>query len=525
MKVKNSFRLLVLLMSGFIAACGSSNTSEPTTAITGSIFQGPVNGASVTVKKADGSAVAGPVTTGSDGSYSISIPDSALSGDLVFESAGGTFTDEATGTTDVAAVALSAHISGGALSSGGAVHVTPCTTIVQKLVALGKTKTEAETAFGTAFGFIPDSTLAPTDATNPATGASDEQKLAGSRVAVFSQLAKDMDESQSHLLEHLPEDLEDDGILNGLPPYELHLPEDIGNKYELAVVNFLNNTNNKSGLTPDKIGTLPFSKTALTTTYKVTYVEGSMKAMQGKTTFKISVTKRSDGAAAPGLTVTLAPLMHMAAYSHVTPIDSITDDGDGAYTCVVYYLMAGGPTMGYWELTVGVNGETATFYPAVGMSMGDTTKVTLKHKDDTIPNMMGTLSPRAYPLFKEALTAETGGAYTFKAFVTSQESMTSFPKLFSGIVLSSGTTSELTVNPLSVQASTDGTTWTAMTEDTVNEGHFSVSGLTGLSSGVAGTVYVKLTINGNDYVDNATGDSTAAGAHIYATFNVTPGGM
>ncbi len=524
MKVKNSFRFLVLLMSGFIAACGGSssenNTSEPTTAITGSIFAGPVNGASVTVKNASGTTIAGPVTTGSDGSYSINIPNSALTGDLIVESSGGAFTDEATGTTGVTAGTLSAHVSGGTLSTGGAVHITPSTTIIQKLVAAGKTKTEAETAFNTGFGFIPDSTLAPTDATNPATGATDAQKLAGLRAAVFSQLAYDLGESQAHLLAHLPEDLADDGILNGLPG---HLDEDIGNKFEKAFVHFLANPNNHSGLTSDKIGTFPFAKTVLTSTYKVTYVEGSMKAMQGKTTFKIGVTKLSDGSAAPSLPVTLAPKMYMATMSHVTPIDSITDNGDGTYTCVVYYLMASGPTMGYWELKVGVNAEIATFYPAVAMSMGDTTKVTLKHKDDKIPGMNGMTTLRAYPLFKDSLTADMGATYTFKAFVTSQESMMSFPKLYSGIVLSAGTASQLTVNTLSVQASTDGTTWIPMTEDTTNKGHFSVSGLTGLSNGVQGNIYVKLTVNGNDYVDNATGDAAANGAHTYATFTVTPG--
>ena len=526
MKVKNSFRLLVLLMSGFIAACGSSssenNRSGPTTAITGSIFAGPVNGANVTVKNASGTTIAGPVKTGSDGTYSINIPDSALTGDLIVESSGGTYTDEATGTAGVTAGTLSAYVSGGTLSTGGAIHVTPYTTIVREVVVAGKTKTEAEELFETAFGFIPDTILAPTDATNPATDATDDEKLAGLRVAVFSQLAEDLQEEQAHLLLHLPEDLADDGVLNGLPG---HLPEDIGNKFETAFINFLANSNNHSGLTPDKIGALPFAKTVLTTAYKVTYVEGSTKAMQGKTTFKISVKKRSDGSDVPGLTVALAPLMHMAAYSHVTPIDSITDNGDGTYTCVVYYLMAGGPTMGYWELKVTINGESATFYPAVAMPMGDTTKVTLKHKDDKIPGMNGMTPPRAYPLFKESLSADMGGTYTFKAFVTSQESMMSFPKLYSGIVLSSGTASQLTVNALSVQASTDGTTWTAMTEDAANKGHFSVSGLTGLSSGVQGKIYVKLTINGNYYVDNATGDATAAGAHTYATFNVTPGGM
>lgn len=135
-KMKSAKKLFVLLPSLlFVAACGSSSNdtpaSEPTTAITGSIFAGPVNGARVTVKNTSGATVAGPVTTGSDGTYSINIPNTSLSGDLIVESSGGAFTDEATGTAGVTAGTFSAHISGGTLSAGGAVHVTPYTTIVQ----------------------------------------------------------------------------------------------------------------------------------------------------------------------------------------------------------------------------------------------------------------------------------------------------------------------------------------------------------------------------------------------------------
>lgn len=523
MKVKNSFRLLVLLMSGFIAACGSSSSEQ--TAVTGSIFAGPVNGASVTVKNASGTRIAGPVTTGTDGTYTIKILNTDLSADLVFEAAGGTYIDEATASSTTAGT-LSAHISGGTLSTGVAVHVTPYTTIVQKTIEAGMSKTDAETAFNTAFGFIPDTTLAPTDATNPATDATDAQKLAGLRVAVFSQLLHDLgDEEQAHLLAHLPEDLADDGILNGLPGG--HLDEDIGNKFEMAFIHFLANPNNHCSLTPDKIGILPFSKTALTSNYKVEYIPGMMGAAQGKTAFKIKASSISGGTAVSGATLTLNPTMYMSTMNHGTPVDTCSESATaGTYDCTAYYLMASGSGMGYWKLQVGVNTETATFYPSVAMAMGtDTVSSTLRFSTDNYPGMMGA-SVRPYYVFKDVLTAGGMGSYTFKVFIGARETMMSHAGLYTGLSMNLGGAYAFTATTVTVAASTNGgTTWTSMTEDPTHHGRFSVSGLTGLSSGVQGAILVKLTINGNDYVDNATGDAAAAGAHTYATFNVTPGGM
>lgn len=516
-----------------MAACGSSSSdapgSEPTTAITGSIFAGPVNGASVTVKNTSGTNVAGPVMTGSDGTYSINIPNSALSGDLVIEASSGTFPDEATAGASTTAGTLSAHVLGGSLTAGSSVSIDPSSTIIQRLVAGGKSLGDAKTAFNTAFGYNPDTSVTPVFA-NISTSATTDKRLAGLRAAVFSQLVKDLGltaDKQFELIAAIADDLSD-GTLDGmksavsLTVAGTALKEDIGNKFEQAFINFLASAYNKTKLTPDKIGTLPFAKTALTNNYKVEYIPGMMAAMQGKTTFKIRASSISGGGAVSGATITLNPIMYMSTMSHSTPVETCTESSTaGTYDCTAYYLMAGGPGMGYWKLQVGVNGETAKFFPSVGMSMGDTTKAALKHKDDTI-SLMGMMKPRQYTLFKDSLSAGMGGIYTFKIFIASQESMMSWPKLYTGMTLSGGS-SPLTVNTLSVQASTDATNWTLMTE--VSAGHFSVSGLTGLTSGVQGNIYVKLNINGNDYVNNATGDATATGALTYQTFAVTPGGM
>lgn len=536
MSFKDNIRLFVLLISGFIAACGSSNnTGSATTIVTGSIFAGPVSGASVTVKNANGTTVAGPVTTEGDGTYSINIKDTDLSSDLVFESTGGTFVDEATASS-TAAGTLSAYISGGTLSTGGAVHVTSASTVVQKLVAGGKTKTDAETAFSTAFGFTPDTSVSPTDATiTPSADATEAQKIDGLRAAAFSQMTLDLGltpEQQFDLLTAVASDLSDDvldgknasGTVNIVSGKDM--PEDIKNCYPTALTKFLNDTTkNMTGLTADKIGELPFSTIALTGTYKVEYVQGMMSAMEGKTTFDLKVTNRSNGQAAPGLSVSLMPVMYMSTKSHATPVDSVVDNGDGTYSCTIHYLMAStmnGTSMGYWELKVMIGGmmdETAYFYPSVMMSMsGDTVKATLKGQNDKITSMSMT-SSRSYYCFNEGAIYSMSGS-TFKLFVATMESMMSFPAAYTGVSLTDENGASWSVSSMSVEASTDGLTWVAATE--TGNGYWTVAGLAGLANGEAGNVYVRVTVNGEQ---KTTDGNAVSGSNAYATFTVTPGTM
>ncbi len=521
--IKFTLPALFILMT---AACGSSTTPAATTTVTGSVVAAPVAGATVTVKDGNGATVA-TATTGTDGTYSVSIPDASLAGDLLIESAGGTYTDEATGTAGVAAETLSAYIAGGTLSAAASkAYITPSSTIVNKLVAGGKTLTEANTAFSTAFGYTPDSTVKP-DMASAAADATQQsaEKLAGFHEAAFSQLTSDQGLAagkQFELLNALATDLAD-GSLDGMDGSTAvtttsgnPIPADIQSKFETAMMDWNANANNTSGVTASDIGNLPFAKTVLTTSYKVEYVAGTMAAMQGKTMFKIRVSNISTGAAVTGLTLAVTPTMHMSTMSHTAPVDGVTDNGDGTYTCVIYYLMASGSSMGYWELAVDVGGETATFYPNVGMSMGDTTKVNLKFSSDTYTSM-GSSTVRTYPVFKDSLTLMNGMG-TLKLFIAAQQSMTSWPALATGLSLNSGA---FTVNTLVVEASTDnGTTWNAMTEGTA--GHFTLSGIAGLASGTQATFLVRLTINGNVYNNSSTG--TAGGtATNYATFSLTPG--
>ncbi|MBI5636456.1 MAG: hypothetical protein HZA03_00635 [Nitrospinae bacterium] len=516
---------LLALLALMISACGSS-TDTPRTAVTGAVVAAPIAGAKITVK--DGGNVVATATSGADGSYTVNIPTASLANNLVIESTGGAYTDEATGIAGVTGGTLSAYVAGGTLSAtASTAYLTPGSTIVKNLVAGGKTLTDANTLFASTFGYTPDTTVKP-DMASTATDATQmaAQKLAGFHEAVFSQLVKDQGLPEDHqfdLIDAVSTDLAD-GTLDGMQGATAilisgHHPmtADFQNKYELAMMNWKANALNTSGLTAADIGNPPFAKTALTASYKVEYVAGTMAAMQGKTTFKIKVSNIATGAAVTGLTPALTAKMYMATMSHTTPVDSVTDNGDGTYTCVVYYLMASGATMGYWELKVALGAETATFYPGVGMSMGDTSKVTLKHSADTYTSM-GSTSVRGYPVFKDSLTL-MGGMGTLKLFIAAQEGMTSWPALKTGLSLNSAA---FTVNTLAVEVSTDGgTVWTAMTEQPT-AGHFTLANIAGLTSGTQATFLVRLTINGNVYNNSSTG--TAGGtATNYATFKLTPG--
>ncbi|MBF0169893.1 MAG: hypothetical protein HQK87_02190 [Nitrospinae bacterium] len=256
--------------------------------------------------------------------------------------------------------------------------------------------------------------------------------------------------------------------------------------------------------------------TACTNTYNIRFDAANQKT--GRSSFTLTV-KNHDGNGVSGATVTLLPWMRMATMNHASVVDSVTDNGDGTYTCVVYYLMSssmGGQSMGTWDMGVTVNGESATFTPVeVGMPMGETVKVNLSLNSDQY-SKMGTATTRTWSLFKESVNANG----VMKVVVTTVESMSNFPKVATGATLTDATGGSWTVDSLVVELSTDKATWLTATEN--GDGHFTVMGLTGLADGVASNVYVKLTVNGYPYTtDGANGN----GANDYQTFVVIPGAM
>jgi len=539
------FRLGALLCAGLLGACGGSDgDGASTTTVTGSIFAAPVSATSVSVLDTNGDIVAGPVTSAADGSYSIDVPDAALSQDLVLVAAGGQFDDEATGAMGVSAGSMSAFLDANSLSAGSRVSVTPGSSIVHQLIAEhGVAHADARTFFNTAFGYTPDTTLIPTDATQPAADAEQDELLAGLRAAVFSQLCADLGMTpadQFALFSALSADLAD-GTLDGMntqsvvlvPGTSVELPQDIQNRYERALVNFRGSGRDATGLTSDQIGTFPFAKLALTETYALEYVPGSMAAKEGRTTFDIRVVHRVSEQPQAGLDISLMPVMHMATHHHGTPVDNIVDNGDGSYTCTLYYLMAStmmdGLSMGYWELGVRVDDQTHTevayFYPPVMMNMsGDTTRGLLRGQDDVIAGMDAMMDmKRPYFLFNDGLSGN-GDDRSLALYIAAREDMMSYPPVFIGTTLNDGDVDyELNIVSMSVEVSTDQSNWIAATHE--GDGHWRANGINGVVDGTQATLYVRLMINGEQKTSDGAapaGDGTNDYAVILATAS---GGM
>ena len=248
-------KLALVSTVALLVACSSSDDSAPASdaspdsaAISGSVVAAPVSGASVQLKDAAGNALADPVTTGSDGSYSVTV-SGAMPDAVVLESTGGTYSDEASGAATDAGM-LMAYVDGASLSAGGQVHATPASTIVSSMVMThGMTLSAAQAAFESAFGFSADTATAPADATAPAADATEEELLAGLRAAAFSQLTEELGltpAEQFNLLTALATDLAD-GELDGenaggdiAITASVMMPIDIQNRFVTALLNFHN---------------------------------------------------------------------------------------------------------------------------------------------------------------------------------------------------------------------------------------------------------------------------------------------
>ncbi len=163
--IRTVLKLTLVGVTVLLVACGGSSGSSNDASISGTIVAAPVNGADVSVVDANGNVVAGPVKTDAAGKYTLSIPNASLAQDLIVKSTGGTFTDEATGNSGTAGE-MYAYASANSLSNGSSVSATPGSAIIANLVMdHGKTMTQAQDAFASAFGYTPDMSVTPADAT------------------------------------------------------------------------------------------------------------------------------------------------------------------------------------------------------------------------------------------------------------------------------------------------------------------------------------------------------------------------
>lgn len=257
--------------------------------------------------------------------------------------------------------------------------------------------------------------------------------------------------------------------------------------------------------------------------YSVEYASDMSMISTGKSTFTLEVSDVNTGAPVSGLTVSVMPVMDMAAgHMHDAPVGAVVDNGDGSYEATVYYLMPSkmmdGTVMGDWELRVMIGDETTTFYPDVKMAMGDTALAKLKGQDDLIAGMPDPLK-RTYFIFKNSLTGMTDN-HSFSFFIAARESMMSHVAVYENVTLNPGETYELLVSPITVEVSTDGTSWVAATSS--DDGNYMISGLTGLTDNQEGEIYVRLSIQGEQKTTNGLAEA-GDGTNDYATFTVTPG--
>ncbi|TBO28411.1 hypothetical protein EYS42_15525 [Aquabacterium lacunae] len=119
-----------LATAAALSACGGGG-SGPSTAISGQVVKGPVEGAQVcafqVVNNAKGPALGSCVSTNAQGSYSLTVP--VGSGPVWLEATGGTYVDEATGnpTTLPADIPMLSLVN--ATGGTAAAMVTPLTTL------------------------------------------------------------------------------------------------------------------------------------------------------------------------------------------------------------------------------------------------------------------------------------------------------------------------------------------------------------------------------------------------------------
>ncbi|MDH5753187.1 MAG: hypothetical protein OEZ59_12325, partial [Deltaproteobacteria bacterium] len=92
-----------------LAACGGEEEQAQSSAetISGSVFASSVSGATCEVLDGGGGVLGTVVVTAADGTFQVSVPGGTLQNEFSVNCSGGTFRDEATGTSGVQAGTLS----------------------------------------------------------------------------------------------------------------------------------------------------------------------------------------------------------------------------------------------------------------------------------------------------------------------------------------------------------------------------------------------------------------------------------
>jgi hypothetical protein len=560
LNIKSPFYCTLAAMA-LLTGCGGSNSGgDPTptpdrnaggvtASIQGTAFASNISGATVGLEDALGNPVGGSVLTDSEGFYRLNLdPENEQLGGFFLTSKGGTYTDEATGLTKEAGV-LKAYIDS---DSSSAINLTPSSSIIAQMISNGGlTAEQARLRFENAFSYRPDTSITPTDITlESSADVEPTRKLAGLRAAAFSQLADDLGVNQFDLIRALASDLVDghlDGLNQGSPVSigqgGQFLPLGIQAKFAHSFVKFYGSDRNKSGLDNNGIGTLPQFYTTQTASYKVEYIAmppSDEHASEGRNAFTLRITD-NDGNPAVGKVVSLHPHMSMGGgHGHTTAIGHIDEDEEqgGDYNGDIYYVMpsvmADGSTMGWWKLSVCISGadmggmgmepmaadmmgdmgmsscsgEEAAFYPNVTMKMGVKARLKGGEDDQIINGATGSKQARTYHLFKHSAHADHNTeTYHAHVYIAAVENMMNFPGVHPGLVLNEGSESELDINTITVQFSSNEGEWVEATN-----GHGGGMWAANMG-GMPGKMRVRLSINGDqktindlDYVELEMGD-------------------
>ncbi len=274
------------LLSGCSGGGGGGGGSTADGSISGTAVKGPVNGATVTAFAVNSGTMGAEITHGTtdaQGNFTMTIGN--YSGSVMLQMSGGTYTDEATGTTmamapgDVMTAAIPTVSSGATLTG---IQMTPLTSIAHAMahnMTGGMTPTNitnANTATGSYF-MVND--ILHTQPLNPllagsGSGATQDMINYGMSIAAMSQEAKDLGISSSSSMVTAMMNDASDGVMNGMlggtgvtmggmmgggtMMQATAGTSDLAN----AMITFMSSTQNQSGLTATEMQTLTNQLTA-----------------------------------------------------------------------------------------------------------------------------------------------------------------------------------------------------------------------------------------------------------------------
>jgi hypothetical protein len=267
--------LMTLLLA---AACGGGTSldgvgSGGTGFVSGVVEKGPVGNATVTAFGITGGQVGAPIgttTTDANGNFSLAV--GSYAGPLMLQVSGGTYTDEATGTTMIMApgdamTAVMPTIVAGTTNSG--VHVTPVTAMAQAMASHmtggmnDANITDANAAMGSYFSVADILHTQPMNplATGSGAGASQDSQNYGMTLAAMSQYAQTQGMRYSSAMVTAMMNDASDGMMDGkagsvpiqmggMMGGQMTMPSNAGSSGIGAAMNaFMTSARNKSGVT------------------------------------------------------------------------------------------------------------------------------------------------------------------------------------------------------------------------------------------------------------------------------------